>query len=936
MTHPERTIQRLLYLGDEGAAELALIRERLGREGTPRRFETIAAGVERGSDLRALIFEGDPTVIQAGPAARPLLGALAAALAERLVRPECVVLHDCGSPGLVDEILRFVEFTIWVDHRLAGEPALRFLAAFYCGVGMGLDYGAAWELGRVEVDPAAPPGPELLRLAWRSDASRVGAYEVAVPDKATHVNSGPSVGVGPPQGTRPVPTPLPATRRRSFEVWYGTDRAPLLDAGGKLIGYSAARDNTLHLGRCEVEIPTAHAFGSIGSSWLRRFFMQVDDRVLLDDVAELEEAAYWDAIRQALGRRRADERAALVFIHGFRVSFESAARQAAQIGFDLKVPGVMAFYSWPSQGRLLDYLADEATIRVSIPYIQSFLESFATRSGASRIDILAHSMGNRGLVEALSRLAAGPAGSGRAEIGQVFHAAPDIDADEFRRLAGAYARHTRRTTLYASPEDVAVGASRFLHRFDRAGFTPPVTVVPGVDTVEVLDIDPTLLGHGYFAEAEALLYDIGDLLRRDADLGDRVHIERADEDGAAYWRLGMVTARRVAANVRRAAPALLAVGAVATVAGSRWGPVVGVLGLVAWLVALLAPTLTARLVPRPLRSIVGTPWLPAAAWLGALGATFWMLRPIMRRLFAIVLAVAALSAVALGGARDGDRNAAALAKVDPARIEATVRRLAAFPTRHTLSPSNLEAAAWLRDEFRKLGYEDVGFHDFTLGKATCRNVVCTKPGADREQFMIICAHLDSRGADLGAPESRAPGADDDASGVAALLELARVLKDVETPWSVRFAAFSGEEQGLVGSSAYATMAKDEKMKIKLVLNLDMVGHPIDPKRPAIVVERDAGNARRDNDAASAAVADRIEALAAGAGLRVKRGNIYASDYMPFEQLGFACVGLFDGADDRPFYHSRDDTPDQVDIRYCASATRLALATLLDLAADDRP
>jgi esterase/lipase superfamily enzyme len=926
MIQHEKTIPRLLFLGAEDAAELALIRERLGREGTPRRFEVVGVDAGGGGRLGTWIAEARPTILHVGAAAGPLAEALPAAGDEGRGGIECVVLRDGGPPSLVDALPRFADVTIRVG--LEGEPALRFLAGFYCGIGMGLDYEVAFALGRAEAGRGAGVGPATLRLARRVSMTKRDIFAYEVPKSVTESFH------RPPGRPEIAPRPLPAYRPRTVGVWYGTDRAPVRDAAGRLTGYSAERDHRLHLGRCDVEIPTAHAFGSIGSSWLKRFFTQVDDRVSLEGVAELDEATYWGAIREALERRAGDERAALVFIHGFRVSFEAAARQAAQIGFDLKVPGVMAFYSWPSQGRLLDYLADEATIRVSAPYIQTFLDDFAGRSGATRLDILAHSMGNRGLVEALGRLAEAPAGAGRAAIGQVFHAAPDIDADEFRRLAGAYARRTRRTTLYASPEDVAVGASRFLHRFDRAGFTPPVTVVDGVDTVEVLDIDPTLLGHGYFAEAEALLYDINALLRNDAAPGERVHIEEAHEAGATYWRLGSATARRVAANARGIAAATLAVGAVAAVARLRWGPVVAAVGLVACVVALLAPTLTARLVPRPLRAIAGSPWLPAAAWLGALGASLWMLRPIMRRFFGIMLAVGVLSAVALGRGRDDDPFPAAMARVDPARIAATVERLADFPTRHTLSPTNLEAADWLRDAFRKLGYEDVKFHEFPVGKVTRRNVVCTKPGADKEKFVLVCAHLDSRAADLGAPEARAPGADDDASGVAAVLELARVLEAVETPWSVRFVAFSGEEQGLLGSSAYAKLASDQKMKIRLVLNLDMVGHPADPRHPAIVVERDGGNAREENDAPSAAVADRIETLAAKAGLGPKRGVIYGSDYIPFERFGYVCVGLFDGADDRPFYHSRDDTPDKVDVSYCASATRLALATLLDLAAGD--
>lgn len=97
---------------------------------------------------------------------------------------------------------------------------------------------------------------------------------------------------------------------------------------------------------------------------------------------------------------------ALVFIHGFNVTFEEAAIRAAQIGFDLKVPGITAFFSWPSKGRLslLDYAADEATIDASAGKMTDFLVKFAQQTDAERVHVIAHSMGNRGLLGAMQRI----------------------------------------------------------------------------------------------------------------------------------------------------------------------------------------------------------------------------------------------------------------------------------------------------------------------------------------------------------------------------------------------------------------------------------------------------------------------------------------------------------------------------------------------------
>ena len=99
-------------------------------------------------------------------------------------------------------------------------------------------------------------------------------------------------------------------------------------------------------------------------------------------------------------------------------------------------------------------------------------------------------------------------------FGQIFLAEPDIDAQLFADLARAYPKVFDRTTLYVSKKDMAPEASNWTHSYARAGYTPPMSVVPPIDTIEVTDVDVSTFGHGYVSEAQHVVADIALLLRR--------------------------------------------------------------------------------------------------------------------------------------------------------------------------------------------------------------------------------------------------------------------------------------------------------------------------------------------------------------------------------------------------------------------------------------
>jgi hypothetical protein len=94
----------------------------------------------------------------------------------------------------------------------------------------------------------------------------------------------------------------------------------------------------------------------------------------------------------------------------------------------------------------------------------------------------------------------------------------------------------KRTTLYVSSKDRAVGLSAYISDYDRAGYAPPVTLVEGIDTIEVSQIDLSILGHGYFAEAHAVLHDMLELIRHGTVPDERVRLKRRLIDQTCYWQ----------------------------------------------------------------------------------------------------------------------------------------------------------------------------------------------------------------------------------------------------------------------------------------------------------------------------------------------------------------------------------------------------------------
>jgi esterase/lipase superfamily enzyme len=183
---------------------------------------------------------------------------------------------------------------------------------------------------------------------------------------------------------------------------------------------------------------------------------------------------------------------------------------------------------------------DFDSARLAVGHLTNFLQLVASRSGAKHIHLIAHSMGNWPLLEALDKFTAEPGG---AALNQIILAAPDIDVEEFELIAQRIASKAQGVTLYASSNDRAIVASRTLRRnVARAGdvlASGPVVVV-GIDTIDVstLSMDVLSLNHSTYADRKELLNDIHHLMRTGVrppnDRSDR--LQRQMKEGQPFWR----------------------------------------------------------------------------------------------------------------------------------------------------------------------------------------------------------------------------------------------------------------------------------------------------------------------------------------------------------------------------------------------------------------
>jgi esterase/lipase superfamily enzyme len=462
------------------------------------------------------------------------------------------LLEACGS-GFVADIPTLIELYMemsphateaWTRYYATQDEDVVFTArSGHIAVG----WQIAWTIGRAGL---APVIDEIAQFMDGGDDERIAALHLLEDViRLLPVPSFPQYGgITAPEMDQAIvvhsiaiSTTAAADRYRVVQVFYGTNRERTgSDAWSR---YYGASGGPLEVGTCDVSMPLDHQIGSLESPapYNPNWRSNPSRYIVLLAIARSSRHDFSVALKARVHTSR--DKHVLVFVHGYRVSFEDAARRTAQLALDLEID-TPVFFSWPSRARLAHYASDVTMAERSIPRLVEFLDLVSAESGAEVIHLVAHSMGSLALSRAVVEYLQQHPGMTRPNFRELILAAPDIDAEVFRdQIVPKILGSGPRMTLYASRRDYALLVSQWLRPgLARAGLIEDTTplVVQGVETVDVSAVNTEwfwglLRGHSYVGDRPAIVQDMSDLLRHGTGAGARFGHRAAFANGLPYW-----------------------------------------------------------------------------------------------------------------------------------------------------------------------------------------------------------------------------------------------------------------------------------------------------------------------------------------------------------------------------------------------------------------
>jgi esterase/lipase superfamily enzyme len=259
-----------------------------------------------------------------------------------------------------------------------------------------------------------------------------------------------------------------------------------------------------------------------------------DEKITLTDIRETTLELLYDEISSFA---RQDNGNIVIYIHGYNIDFERSCRQAAIFQRALGLHDRLILLSWPSDGNMLKYTWDEADLVWSVPHMVQFFEEIAKRAGSAKVDVVAHSLGARGAVQALARI--GFSTSAVSIVNELVLVAPDMDSDIFRQELPLIRRTANRITVYASENDNALKLSHEVHGYPRLGMSGEyLTVLQEVETIDLSLIGiRKISGHLYHLFNPEVINDLTTLLHTGAPAEKRPSLKTMERNGLPYWQM---------------------------------------------------------------------------------------------------------------------------------------------------------------------------------------------------------------------------------------------------------------------------------------------------------------------------------------------------------------------------------------------------------------
>ncbi|UUP19280.1 alpha/beta hydrolase [Nitratireductor thuwali] len=309
----------------------------------------------------------------------------------------------------------------------------------------------------------------------------------------------------------------------THELFIATSRARDEAPG---VVFAGDRSPDPMFGRVEISVPAVHEPGRIERSPTRKVADPARYFAARRIGLYTSEEGFSESLREDLAE--SDGRA-LVFVHGYNTGFDEAVYRMTQIVHDSGFTGTPVLFTWASAGRTIDYIYDSNSAAAARDALEDTLLTVA-RSGAKRIDIIAHSMGSWVVMETLRQLAISGNKDLNGKLGDVVLASPDIDADVFKLQMRRYGEPVGGFYVLTSRDDRALSLSQLI-----AGNQPRVGAVINAQNlssagVTVIDITGVAAGDGLhhtkFAENPLLIRLLGETLVADEGPTDEQEISR--------------------------------------------------------------------------------------------------------------------------------------------------------------------------------------------------------------------------------------------------------------------------------------------------------------------------------------------------------------------------------------------------------------------------